>query len=79
MKTLNDDQLKYIELYGWNISSMRNKWYLRFYVELGKEQLSVASYDLEDGSLKLRYELPYNAIEMIYVRIDRLNDWRDKR
>ena len=23
--------------------------------------------------------LPYNAIEMIYVRIERLNDWRDKR
>ena len=79
MKTLSDEQLKYIEHYGWNISSMRNKWYLRFYVELGSEQLSIASYDLEDGSLKLRYKLPCSVIEMIYSRIDRLNDWRDKR
>lgn len=79
MKTLSDEQLKYIELFGWNISNMRNKWYLRFYVELGSEQLSIASYDLEDGSLKFRYKLPFNVIEMIYERIDRLNDWRDKK
>lgn len=79
MKILSDSQRRYIDLYGWNISSMRNKWYLRFYVEIGQEQLSIASYDMEDETLRLKYKLPCCVIEMIYARIDRLNDFERER
>lgn len=72
MKILTDEERRYIDFYGWHISSMRSKWYIRFYAELGEEQKSIASYDIEDESLKLKYKIPCCVLEMIYSTLERM-------